>query len=76
MDSKNLVPGDIVIISSGNNIPCDLIIFKSEDLKVNNSSLTGESGDILLDPGIEPAENIFESKNVAFFGTTCTNGSG
>jgi len=45
-------------------------------LKVNNASLTGESEDILLDPLIEPVDNIFESKNVAFFGTTCTNGHG
>jgi sodium/potassium-transporting ATPase subunit alpha len=45
-------------------------------MKVNNASLTGESEDILVDPDMAPLENIFESKNVAFFGTSCTAGSG
>lgn len=45
-------------------------------MKVNNASLTGESEDILIDPSAEPVANIFESKNVAFFGTQCTAGSG
>jgi sodium/potassium-transporting ATPase subunit alpha len=44
-------------------------------MKVNNASLTGESEDILRIP--EKCEkNIFESPNVAFFGTSCTSGKG
>lgn len=42
-------------------------------MKVNNASLTGESEEILRVPR-EYVPNIFESKNVAFFGTACTNG--
>lgn len=49
---KFIVPGDIVYVASGSNIPCDLVIFKSEELKVNNSTLTGESEDVLIDPFI------------------------
>jgi len=45
-------------------------------MKVNNASLTGESEDIQIDPGMAPLQNIFESKNVAFFGTQCTAGEG
>lgn len=44
-------------------------------MKVNNSSLTGESEELLRVPE-EKARNIFESPNVAFFGTACVNGSG
>jgi sodium/potassium-transporting ATPase subunit alpha len=44
-------------------------------MKVNNSSLTGESEDLLRLPD-NKNPNIFESHNVAFFGTSCTNGSG
>lgn len=44
-------------------------------MKVNNASLTGESEEILRIPE-EKAKNIFESPNVAFFGTACTNGFG
>lgn len=44
-------------------------------MKVNNASLTGESEELLRIPE-EKQKNIFESPNVAFFGTACTNGSG
>ncbi len=44
-------------------------------MKVNNSSLTGESEELLRVPG-EKSRNIFETPNVAFFGTACVNGSG
>jgi sodium/potassium-transporting ATPase subunit alpha len=44
-------------------------------MKVNNASLTGESEDLLRSPE-ENNKNIFESPNVAFFGTFCTNGQG
>lgn len=44
-------------------------------MKVNNASLTGESEELLRLPE-EKADNIFESPNVAFFGTACTSGKG
>ena len=69
------MPGDIVEVSLGDNIPADLIIVKSNEMKVNNASLTGESEELLRVPD-ESARNIFETPNVAFFGTACTNGSG
>ena len=37
------------MVSTGENIPCDIVIFKSSEMKVNNASLTGESEDILID---------------------------
>jgi sodium/potassium-transporting ATPase subunit alpha len=73
--AKDLVPGDIVEINIGDNIPADVIIIKSNEMKVNNASLTGESEELLRVPE-ESTRNIFESPNVAFFGTACTNGSG
>ena len=73
--AKDLVMGDIVEVNLGDNIPADLIIIKSNEMKVNNASLTGESEELLRIPD-ESAQNIFESPNVAFFGTACTNGSG
>ena len=44
-------------------------------MKVNNASLTGESEEILRLPD-EKDPNIFETKNVGFFGTACTSGTG
>ena len=77
IEAKKIVPGDIIKINGGENIPCDVVIFKASDMKVNNASLTGESEDIVIDTDIEKQpKNIFEAKNVAFFGTSCTAGKG
>jgi sodium/potassium-transporting ATPase subunit alpha len=75
INAVEIVPGDIVEVSTGDNIPADIVLFKTNEMKVNNASLTGESEDLLRIPE-EKDKNIFESPNVAFFGTACTNGSG
>jgi len=69
-----LVPGDVIQVTQGENIPADFILFKANEMKVNNASLTGESEDINKTPE-EHKSNVFESENVAFFGTSCTNGT-
>ena len=73
--AKELVPGDVVEVNLGDNMPADIIVIKSNEMKVNNASLTGESEELVRIPE-EHAKNIFESPNVGFFGTACTNGSG
>jgi sodium/potassium-transporting ATPase subunit alpha len=45
-------------------------------MKVNNASLTGESEDIHVDLDLPPNDNILETKNAGFFGTSCTAGAG
>jgi len=75
INAADLVPGDIVKISSGGRIPADIRILESIEMKVDNSSLTGES---------EPQprkkdntkDNILEAENMAYFGTTCVDGKG
>ena len=75
IESKYLVPGDIVHIKGGDNIPADIVLFEVSEMKINNASLTGESEDLLRKVDGREA-NILESANVAFFGTMCTDGSG
>ena len=43
IEARDLVPGDIMLLYEGNKIPADGRIISSADLKVNLSSLTGES---------------------------------
>ena len=40
---EDIVPGDIIILESGDSIPADCLIIESRDLFVNEATLTGES---------------------------------
>lgn len=48
VEATHLVKGDIVHVRAGEKVPADLRILDAKDLKVNNSSLTGENVDIKL----------------------------
>jgi sodium/potassium-transporting ATPase subunit alpha len=43
LPASDLVPGDVVVIEFGKRIPADIRILESNEMKVDNSSLTGES---------------------------------
>jgi len=75
VDASELVPGDIVLVASGERIPADLRLFNTTEMKVDNSSLTGESEPQPRDIK-STKEKIFEAENMAFFGTTCVEGKG
>lgn len=75
INAKTIVVGDIVKIKGGDNIPADCRIVECYEMKVNNASLTGESEDLLRRPD-KTSDNPFETKNLAFFGTQCTQGVG
>eukprot|EP00186_Timspurckia_oligopyrenoides_P004452 CAMPEP_0182443102 /NCGR_PEP_ID=MMETSP1172-20130603/1928_1 /TAXON_ID=708627 /ORGANISM="Timspurckia oligopyrenoides, Strain CCMP3278" /LENGTH=1169 /DNA_ID=CAMNT_0024638269 /DNA_START=63 /DNA_END=3569 /DNA_ORIENTATION=- len=72
--AADLVIGDVVDIKLGDKIPADVRIIKVSKLKVDNSSLTGES-----DPQSRTVdctdENPLETKNLAFFGTLAVDGT-
>jgi len=42
IDSSDIVPGDIIILSSGEKVPADARIIQSNDLKINEMAMTGE----------------------------------
>jgi P-type E1-E2 ATPase len=50
IESIKLVVGDIVFVKVGDNIPADLVLIETNEMKVNNASLTGESEDMLRNP--------------------------
>jgi len=45
IEARLLVPGDIIKVKGGDNIPADMVIISCNEMKVNNASLTGESED-------------------------------
>jgi Ca2+-transporting ATPase len=75
--STELVPGDIVILEAGDRISADGRLVVESHLRVNESSLTGESH--AADKHIEALENevsLGDRRNMLFSGTVVTRGSG
>ncbi|KAJ1961365.1 hypothetical protein GGI12_003293, partial [Dipsacomyces acuminosporus] len=71
--ATDIVVGDVVFIRMGDKIPADCYIFSSSDLKVDNSSLTGESEPQERAPG-NTMKNPLEATNMAFNGTLAVSG--
>ena len=76
INAELLVKGDIVKIQNGQKVPADVIILHSEGIKVDNSSLTGEAEPQKRTAECTDAAKAFESKNIAFYGTGCVEGTG
>lgn len=66
--SIQIVPGDIVILESGDRIPADGQLLEAHSLQVNESILTGES--------LPLAKSIKRQENLVFFATVVTSGRG
>jgi sodium/potassium-transporting ATPase subunit alpha len=74
--AAKIVVGDVVKVKAGERVPGDLRIIESQEMRVDNSSLTGESDPLIRVPECTDPEKILETKNVAFFGTLCKEGEG
>ncbi len=75
INAKELVPGDVVILNSGEKIPADIRLIQTTDFKVDESALTGESVPVLkktdtLSPNILLADRC----NMAYASTLATYG--
>ena len=79
IDSKELVPGDIVIIDAGRYIPADLRLIETQNLQVEESAFTGESHAVNKDANfIAQDHNIpmGDKINLAYSSTLATYGRG
>jgi P-type Ca2+ transporter type 2C len=76
--SRELVPGDVVLLEAGNYVPADMRLTESVNLKIEEASLTGESvpveknANVVLDKDIP----LGDRKNSAFMSTLVTYGRG
>lgn len=74
-DAKLLVPGDIVEVNAGDLVPADLRVLEcSDNLQVDNSSLTGES-EPQKRKNVCTNDDPLETQNLCFFGTQIPEGS-
>jgi Ca2+-transporting ATPase len=77
IDARELVPGDIIVLRTGDRIPADARIIEAANLKADEASLTGESmpvekSSVLLEGDVEVADR----KNIVYMGTVVVYGRG
>jgi len=70
-----LTHGDIVELKIGEKIPADLRLFEVNNLKVDNSTLTGESEGVRLNINVSDEKNYLRARNLAFFGSMVIEGT-
>ncbi len=69
--SRELVPGDIVMLRTGERIPADGLVVHAVELRIDESILTGESGEVAKSAGKEATEG---DKHRVFMGTYVVSG--
>jgi len=73
--SRELVPGDMIILRTGDKIPADARLIEAINLKTEEAPLTGESVPVekISDP-IEGEVNVGDRRNIVFMGTAAVYG--
>ena len=75
--SERLVPGDLVMLDSGDKVPADLRLVRESELRIDESALTGESLPVDKDEVVLPsATPVADRRNMAYSGTLVTSGTG
>ena len=75
--SRDVVPGDVVLLSAGNLVPADGVLLETKDFFVTQAALTGESFPAEKAPGTAPADaSVAERGNCAFMGSSVRSGTG
>ncbi len=76
IDAETLVPGDLVLLQSGDRVPADLRLIWSHDLQVDESLLTGESTSVSKDPDVvlPPETPLADRRNMLFAGSLLSRG--
>ncbi len=75
--SRELVPGDVVILASGDKVPADMRLLNCRELQINESALTGES--LPVTKRVEPLPQdtpLPDRINMAYGGTLVSAGQG
>lgn len=75
--STHIVPGDIVVLEEGDKVPADIRVVTAENLRVNESQLTGESLPITKKTAaLKGKKEVYEQNNQLFQGSYIVGGRG
>jgi Ca2+-transporting ATPase len=73
--ATELVPGDIVLLQSGDKVPADLRLLATRELQIDESTLTGESVPVQKQSGVLPHDTLLADRlNMAYSSTLVTYG--
>ena len=75
VEVENIVPGDIVKLSSGDMIPGDVKFLETKDLFIDQASLTGESNPVEKFSVLKENEEVTDLSNIGFMGTNIVSGT-
>lgn len=75
IEVENIVPGDIVKLSSGDMIPGDVRFLETKDLFIDQASLTGESNPVEKFAISKGNEDVTDISNIGFTGTNIVSGT-
>ena len=77
ISSSDLVPGDVVLLQSGDKVPADLRLISIRELQIDESTLTGESVPVVKEELLLPPDTaLADRRNLAYSGTLVTYGQG
>ncbi|MGM0420376.1 MAG: cation-translocating P-type ATPase [Bacillota bacterium] len=78
IEAENLVPGDIIFLEEGDQVPADARLLTAQNLSINEAALTGESESVSKDAQAEFTEDkpLAERSNMVYMGTTAVRGKG
>ena len=77
ISSTEVVPGDIILLQSGDKVPADMRLFQARDLQVDESALTGESVPVGKKPDVlDHDTGLADRRNMAYASALVTYGQG
>jgi magnesium-transporting ATPase (P-type) len=77
IDAEQLVPGDVVLLQSGDRVPADLRLIEVKNLRIEEAALTGESLPVEKDTAPVAADAALGDRScIAYSGTLVTYGQG
>ena len=72
--SEELVPGDVIFFSAGDDVAADCRLVEAFGVRVNTATITGEARPASRDAGPETREDLLQSRNVLLAGTSMIGG--
>ncbi len=77
VDARTIVPGDVLVLESGDRVAADARVLRAQELHVDESALTGESQPVAKGPGaVEPDTPVADRCNMVWMSTNVTDGRG